>query len=187
VFFCVYRLSTFTNDKNIVHYISQFAPEAVVPDIDSIKFIATDRATSYPLSELDFALSKLKPLKKKYDLLTKSNATPSIASAGEQSGSNNNISTDMANSNIPFSSANGDATNQPQEIEEGQESEEDKEQKEFDSLRVSTKEFPGFTKIGPDLYSKMSNPCFICNESAVIFYTKYNAKNLKNTTAFTKC
>lgn len=155
-FITMSRLSSLTNDKNIVNYMSQFSPELVVPDIDTVKFIATDRATSYPLTELDICLSKLRPLKKKYDMLMKSNASPKKNGQGEA----------MSTGKTPT-------------VESVAETIEDKEQKEFDSLRVSSKEYFGFTKIGPDLYSKISNPCFICNESAAIFYTRYNIENLK--------
>jgi hypothetical protein len=160
VYFC--RLSSLTNDKNIVNYMSQFTPETVVPDIDTIKFIAADRATSYPLTHLDSSLSKLKPLKKQYDLKRKEHITAATAAVATD-----DTTIDLDTSKIKCFS--GDVI-----TDRG--NEEDKEQAEFDSLRISSKEYTGFTKIGPDLYSKISNPCFICNESAVSFYTRYNTK-----------
>lgn len=152
--------------------MSLFTPESVVPDIDTIKFIADDRATSYPLTELDSSLSKLRVMKKKYDALLKKN----IALKNEEKYG--------CYGTVPTSSScvqPDDTINQQQNTTD-KECDEDREQKEFDSLRVSTREYTGFTKIGPDLYSKISNPCFICNESAVIFYTRYNMINLKHKT-----
>lgn len=163
-----------TNDKNIVNYMSQFSQDTIVPDIDTIKFIATDRATSYPLTELDSRLSKLKPLKKKYDLFVKQKSTLSDPDGGvgeEKAGGPGQV--------FKAKYSTDDEDEEARDESKDHDSEED-EQKEFDSLRVSSKEYAGFTKIGPDLYSKISNPCFICNESAVIFYTHYNAQNLKN-------
>lgn len=133
--------------------------------MDAIKFIAMDRATSYPLTELDSLLTKLSPLKKKYDAL--------LAQKKQSS-------THVGVSEKPISSAAAEVYSIHQQ-EADKVSTEVKEQREFDSLRVSSEEYAGFAKIGPDLYSKISNPCFICNESAVIFYTKYNAKKLKST------
>ena len=158
----MYRLSSLTNDKNIVTYMSMFTQDSVVMDIDTIKFIATDRATSYPLTALDACLSKLRPLKKKFDQKLKKTATKH--SSDKQCVNNSKNALAVA--------------------KYGADLEEESEQKEFDLLRVSSKEYVGFTKIGPDLYSKISNPSFICNESAANFYTMYSntLKELSSTT-----
>ena len=142
-------MSSLTDDKQVVNYISLFTPETIAPVVDEINYITSDRGSSHPLTALKAALEKLEPLRRKHDLLK----------MFERNGLSENTE-----SKTPSQCRNDSSG----EIE----SSETKEQEEFDSLRLSSNDYPGFTRVGHDLYSKISNPCFVCNESAVAFYLK---------------
>jgi hypothetical protein len=158
------RLSSFTSELDILNYMSLYSNDLIALDMDSIHFMLTDRSSSKSLHHLQNELISIRSLQQTMNLLREQTIqdfySSSLLSVGSEEG-------------------------KEEKEEERKTQESDQEiaeiNREDPTALASTLapsaygEYLGFIQTGPDLYAKIANPHFLCNEKTVSSYASFKS------------
>ena len=143
------RLGSLTAEGDIIKYMSYFDRESVAGEMDIITFMATDRASSKPFTHIERNLTAIVGIKKRLDACKAAiRAELDVCSACSP------ISVGSAFSGLPTALADGESAYS-------------------DSMLSASDEYHGFVQTSPDVYTKLSNPHFVCNQRAAASYANY--------------
>jgi hypothetical protein len=143
------RLSSCTAESDILKYMSFFDQESIAYEMDAITFTATDRASAKPFSQVGNNFTVIRDIKRRID--------------GAKLALLAQAATDRQESPIADSSAEL----QKHIFTAGTGGADDSEHSE------ANQDYPGFVQTGPDMYTKISNPHFVCNQRAAASYASY--------------
>ena len=154
------RLSSLTSELDILNYMSLYSNDLIALDMDSISFMLTDRSSTKPLHHLYNELLPIQTLHEtmnnfKQDVLQSfyensihvTDAVPVVNTTLSETDLNRNDNLE------PLSSVTSSGLSV--------------------SLSSSQEDYPGFLQTGPNVYAKVSNPHFVCNEKTVSSYVSY--------------
>lgn len=149
------RLSSVTTESDILKYMSYFDKESVAADMDAITFMATDRASSKPFGYIERNFSCIRDIKNRFDQ-TKAALIADTINDVQSSGRID----DLGNA-IDLQCRGMHPVNS------------DDYCRNTEAVLSTNEEYVGFLQTGPDIYTKISNPHFVCNQRAAASYAKY--------------
>ena len=143
------RLGSLTAEGDIIKYMSYFDRESVAGDMDVITFMATDRASSKPFTHIERNFTAISGIKKRLD-----ESKSAIRAELEASSVCSPFTEGSTISGVPSGRT-------------------DIENPYWESLLSTNEEYHGFVQTSPDVYTKISNPHFVCNQRAAASYANY--------------
>jgi hypothetical protein len=171
------RLSSLTSELDVLNYMSLYSNDLIALDMDSISFMLTDRSSTKPLHHLYNELLSIESLHE-----TMNHFKQDVIQSFYQNSIN------VADAPPPADPAAADLVHETN----GSVNETDLNWNEYlDPLSYVTSkgvghlpssysshgDYPGFIQTGPNVYAKVSNPHFVCNEKTVSSYVSY--KNME--------
>lgn len=143
------RLSSCTAESDILKYMSFFDQESIAFEMDAITFTAADRASAKPFSQVGNNFTCIRDIKCRIDeakgvVLSKIAETKKLENLWDA---------DVDPQHRIFTNPTGTT---------------------IDIDRTEANEdYPGFVQTGPDMYTKISNPHFVCNQRAAASYASF--------------
>jgi hypothetical protein len=184
------RLSSLTSELDVLNYMSLYANDLIALDLDSISFMLSDRSSTKPLHHLYNELLSVQTLHQTMNQF-KSDAIKSFyENSINVSDTDSPASALAASSPAAADPALASSLTAATAATVGKELMDESDlswNENLDPLSYVTSrgvghlpasysphgEYPGFLQTGPNVYAKITNPHFVCNEKTVSSYVSY--------------
>lgn len=156
------RLSSLTSELDILNYMSLYSNDLIALDMDSISFMLTDRSSTKPLHHL---YNELLPIQTLHE--TMNNFKQDVLQSFYENSINVTDAAPLVNTTLNETDLNWNDNLDPLSYVTPS---------GVGHLSASTsshEDYPGFLQTGPNVYAKISNPHFVCNEKTVSSYVSY--------------